>query len=413
MVASAYLLLVTRREKAHGKYPVKLRVVYQRKPKDFTINLDLTKEEYAGASSERPKKEHRASAIKMNEAIVKANAILNSIGVFTFQKFEDAFYGKLKDASDIYLLFDDYIGMLNNEQRIKTAICYAASKNSFKRYKNNLGLYDITTSFLKEYHNAHVQRVVDGVKIGLSDTTIGIYVRSLRVVYNYAISLGIIKRDESYPFGKRQYVIPASRNVKKALTIDEVKLIYNYDAVKGSPEDKARDFWMLSYLCNGINFKDICLLQNKNIDGNMLRFVRAKTKNTTRGNQSTISCHLSTQAQNIIDKWRGEDQRPEAYLFLILSTNDDATTKVKKIAQLIQTTNKYMKRISSDTGISRVATTYFGRHSAATILKRSGASIQQIQEALGHQNASTTQKYLDSFDDNSKKDLADSLSTFL
>jgi len=34
--------------------------------------------------------------------------------------------------------------------------------------------------------------------------------------------LGVIKKDETYPFGKRKYIIPASRNVKKALSLQEV-----------------------------------------------------------------------------------------------------------------------------------------------------------------------------------------------
>lgn len=96
--------------------------------------------------------------------------------------------------------------------------------------------------------------------------------RTLRSIYNYAISLGVIKRDESYPVGKRKYIIPAGRNTKKALTMQEVAMIYNHKTISGTPGDKAKDFWIFSYLCNGINFKDISLLQNKNIDSDMLRF---------------------------------------------------------------------------------------------------------------------------------------------
>ena len=66
-----------------------------------------------------------------------------------------------------------------------------------------------------------------------------------------------------------------------------------------------------------------------------------------------------------------------------------------------------------DVELGKVATTYYARHSAATILKRSGASIAQIQEALGHSTQSVTQSYLDSFDDDTKKNLANSLSSFI
>ena len=42
--------------------------------------------------------------------------------------------------------------------------------------------------------------------------------------------------------------------------------------------------------------------------------------------------------------------------------------------------------------------TYVARHSFATVLKRSGVNVAIISEALGHTSLSTTQFYLDSFD---------------
>lgn len=402
MFASSYLVLYTRRAKRDGKYPVKVRVVYQGLHHDYPIGLDLMQAEFDGATVERPRAPFKEIAAELTFQKNKAQSIIKDLKVFTFQKFEDAFYGRIKDASDLFPYFDEYIKALEKEERIKTASSYTTTRNSFKSFKSRISLYDITPSFLQNYQQ-------EMIKKGASTTTVGIYTRSLRSVYNYAISLGVIKRDENYPFGKRKFVIPASRNIKKALSVNEVAAIHSYQTIPFTPEDKAKDFWIFSYLCNGINFKDIALLKNKNIDGTMLRFIREKTKNTTQGNQNTISCYLSEPALRIIEKWRTKDKRPDAYLFSILDENDDAQTRVKKVAQFIKNTNKYMKRISISAGVSREATTYYSRHSAATILKRSGASIQQIQEALGHQSSATTQKYLDSFDDDSKKELANSL----
>ena len=42
--------------------------------------------------------------------------------------------------------------------------------------------------------------------------------------------------------------------------------------------------------------------------------------------------------------------------------------------------------------------TYVARHSFATVLKRSGVNIALISESLGHTSLSTTQYYLDSFE---------------
>jgi hypothetical protein len=43
-------------------------------------------------------------------------------------------------------------------------------------------------------------------------------------------------------------------------------------------------------------------------------------------------------------------------------------------------------------------TTYVARHTYATVLKRSGVNIAIISESLGHSDLSTTQIYLDSFE---------------
>ena len=312
MIPTSQLLLLNRRPKKNGKFPVKIRIIYNRNYKDFPIGVDLDQNEFDKATAKNVKKEFRKVAIKLSSKIAKANKIISDIPIFTFKKFEDDFYGRVKDASDIFPYFDEYISILNNEGRIKTAESYMTAKNSINRFRKKMGFFDITPYFLNTYQSYQLER-------GISETTIGIYMRTLRSVFNYAISLGVIKKDENYPFGKRKYIIPAGRNIKKAFNMEDVSKIYNYHSITGTPEDKARDFWILSYLCNGINFKDICQLKNKNIDGAMLRFVRAKTKNTTRGNQILISCHLSKPAKNIIAKWRNEDQDDESYLLSLRS----------------------------------------------------------------------------------------------
>jgi len=97
----------------------------------------------------------------------------------------------------------------------------------------------------------------------------------------------------------------------------------------------------------------------------------------------------------------------------ILEEGDDSAAIISKVGQFIKNTNKYVKFIGKELGIEKKVTTYSSRHSAATILKKSGASIHKIQEALGHQSMATTQKCLDSFDDDAKVEVAKSLTSFL
>ena len=60
--------------------------------------------------------------------------------------------------------------------------------------------------------------------------------------------------------------------------------------------------------------------------------------------------------------------------------------------------NKNLETLSKMAGIKTHLTTYVARHTYATVLKRSGVNIALISESLGHSDLSTTQIYLDSFE---------------
>ncbi len=69
-------------------------------------------------------------------------------------------------------------------------------------------------------------------------------------------------------------------------------------------------------------------------------------------------------------------------------------------------------RIGERLKIEKKITTIVSRHSFSTQLKRSGATTEYIQEALGHTDKKTTENYLDSFGKEIKKQYADMLVSF-
>lgn len=68
-----------------------------------------------------------------------------------------------------------------------------------------------------------------------------------------------------------------------------------------------------------------------------------------------------------------------------------------------------MTRIGEALKLAIPVKTYVARHSFATAMKRSGASTEFISESLGHGDLRTTVTYLDSFEDNVKRDFAHAL----
>ena len=149
-------------------------------------------------------------------------------------------------------------------------------------------------------------------------------------------------------------------------------------------------------------------MKYKNIDfaNENITFFRAKTERTSTVNIKPITIVLLSEIKVIIDRWGNQPQYPDNYVFPILKANYSVEQQHARIKQTVKDINKYIDRIAKSVGITKKITTYTARHSFSTVLKRSGASIEFISESLGHSNIRTTESYLDSFEDDMKKEFA-------
>jgi integrase/recombinase XerD len=227
-----------------------------------------------------------------------------------------------------------------------------------------------------------------------------------------AIEDGCMKM-EDYPFGKRRYQIPTGKNIKKALSKEEISLIYNYKAISQTWWQKGKDFFLFSYFACGMNMKDILQLKYENIDGDFIRFTRAKTQNTNRTALKPISVPLTSEMLEIINRWKNVSNNPNDYVFDVLKKGLEPARERSIIQQFTKMVNRYIDLIAKDVGIKRKVTTYYARHSYATIMKKGGASTEFISESLGHTNIKTTSSYLDSFDDETKRQMHNILTGFI
>jgi integrase len=159
----------------------------------------------------------------------------------------------------------------------------------------------------------------------------------------------------------------------------------------------AKYYWIFSYLCNGINLKDICLLKWKNIDGDYLLYERAKTSRTKR-EKKPIIVSLKPEEKAIISRSGLPSLSPDSYVFPHLSKGMTPERERDVIKQLTKNINNNMKKIATELKINKEVTTYFARHSFATVLKNSGASISYISEAFDHSSEKVTQSYLAGLD---------------
>ncbi len=391
------------RPNAEGKCLIKLNIYAKPDKKRYGTGQHVTPEEWEKLNSKNLKnKDLQEIRKELKSAETKANKIIEKINPFSFIIFEEMFFNNVSRShtKNLKSWFEKYIKELKDNGQIGTGNAYTTTMNSINGFKKGLNLQDITPLFLKSYE----KQLLDEKK---SVNTISMYMRQLRAILNQAITAGALPA-EMYPF--RKYEIPSGRNVKKALSENDIKKLFNHKP-EMADEEKALDFWIFSYLCNGMNFADIIELKPEDIKGNLLQFVRQKTKRTKKKDLRPIKVGLTPRAFEIIEKWKSTDEK-NPYLFPILEPDLSPVTVKHRCKRFIKWVNKRMENVQSALEIDQKLGTYVARHSFSTMLKRKGISSDFIKESLGHSSLVTTENYLDSFTDDVKLEYANLLTDF-
>ncbi len=412
MQVTTTIILEKRKQGKDNTFPVKIRVTYNRQSHYYTIRdsknkaIYLTDNDYTKVMGDRPRDKYKEVRLLLNANEEKAIKVIKEMPVFTFNTFESKFFGKSENNIDVISCMKNKAQLLRAEGRISTAVSYECAMNSLIKHidKEHLEFESITIPFLNEYEKAML-------KDGNSLTTIGIYLRNLRAIFHEAEKKGLAKM-ALYPFGKDKYTIPGGRNVKKALTHKEVGLIANYEIKDGTSTHRYRDYWLFSFLCNGMNVKDMAFLKYGSISGDVITFVRAKTQRETKGNLKHITLVITKEIGKIIDRWGNNPKTSNNYIFPILVEGLTAEQEYARIQQTTKLINKYIGDIAEAVGVSNKVTSYTARHSFATVLKRSGASLEFISESLGHNSLTTTESYLAAFEIEEKRKWAERLTQF-
>lgn len=410
---SISIYLDTRRVKANGKFPVKLRVFlkHPRTQKFYPTKYELTEQEFntilTGKRLNDDQKEIKADLKGLEN---KAYKFSSSVNTFSFEEFESTLFSNSGELDDVFSIYERIINKLQALDKVSSAESYSLSLTSIKRFLEHkyhktpitFSFRQITPDLLKLYEKYMLSK-------NKSLTTIAIYLRCLRAVFNYAIDNKIIDKD-FYPFGKKKYQVPAPKGVKKALSKDQLGLLFH--AIPATPEQaRAKDFFFFSYACNGINFKDIANLVFRNYNGETITFYRAKTAGTNR-DQAAVNIYLNEFSKAVIAKYGNKRNSPDDYIFNIVDHSQSAIEQRKQLKNFIRLINQHFSNFAKANGINENVSTYTARHSFATNAIRSGASIEFVSEALSHSNIKTTQEYFAGFENEVKRDISNKLMEF-
>ena len=303
---------------------------------------------------------------------------------------------ELKTVKQFY---QELIEQYKANEKCGNRLIYKSSYNSINVFTNGnleIPFSAIDVAWLNKYEKWLRSK-------GNKETTMSLMFRTLRSAYNKAIENKCARKSD-YPFNDYK--------ISKFDVSTEKRAIAKADVLKFSTDVRpigkrqyvqlSKDIFIFSYLCGGINFTDIANLTKDNIiEGKRLHYIRQKTG-------KLIKLGLSEEALKIIKRYAVESKY---YLFPILNAQLHKTPlqKQNRIHKMLGKVNKNLKLLAAQLGVEANLTTYVARHSFASVLKKSGVNIALISEALGHSDLTTTQIYLDSFDneqiDNAMKNL--------
>lgn len=209
---SASIYHDTCRQKTNNLYPLELRIYHNLETRLYpferflkaypTLKTEITKEDFENQFlAAKPRGDYKALKIEIGKIQTDAQKIIDDLKDFDFDKFEKKVFRETYSSNDVFYYYNSKIQDLNSEERISTASNYNCSLNSLRKFwetksktAKELPFQKISVQFLNEYEKwMHLNNN--------SETTIGIYLRPLRAMFNQAIEDKLIDKD-NYPFGK-------------------------------------------------------------------------------------------------------------------------------------------------------------------------------------------------------------------
>lgn len=195
-----------------------------------------------------------------------------------------------------------------------------------------------------------------------------IHFRNIRAVFNYAIDNEITA---AYPF--RKFKLKYEETRKRSMSVESLRKIMTAGI---EPHlEKYRDFFMLSFYLIGMNVVDIC--NATGITDGRLQYRRAKT-------HKLYSIKLEPEAAAIISKYAGE-----RHLLNYLDHHKSYRTFYNCLVRGLNSVKVALNSI--DDGITfQELTTYWARHTWATIASDLDIPDATIAAALGHSYGNST-----------------------
>lgn len=369
-MATVKFYLDIRRAKKDGTYPVKLNV-YHNKQIIVATQLSAFEDEWNGNEYSTKARNYKARNIVAREIINKAENV-----IFMLEQ-----EGKLKQTTDTALkkMIEDAIST-KVEKADRNFIYYLDEFVAKKNNSNTKSVYENTRVKLMEYDPKCTFDSMDKKWLekferwmqdsGMKVNSYGIHFRNIRAVFNYAI-------DEEYttlyPF--RKFKIKKEETRKRCLTVEQLRILRDYPC-----EDyqvRYRDMFMLMFYLIGVNASDLFLAKKTDVVNGRLEYKRHKTS-------KLYSVKIEPEAMEIINRYSGKGE----YLLNIMDDYSNYKDFLHRMGialkQIGELERKGLGGKKDRKPLFPELSSYWSRHTWATLASEREIPIETISKALGH-----------------------------
>lgn len=419
--ATVNIVYYTHKTLADGSHPFVVRITKDRKNRWISTGISLQpqfwnkdKNTFRKSVPDEKRKELEASLRKWKDKYTDA---AESLAEADEQHDVKAVAAKVTSerlttrAFKLLSYFDELINQFDRTGNVGNKRVYKDVQNALRRFigeGQDIPFDAVTVKFCNQWETRMKSDAV-------TDSTLSVRFRTLRAVLNKAIANGYAK-PTAYPFARNsaethKFQIGKfnTKTTKRAISKADIRKIEAYQppqdagkyvALRNTQErlQLAKDLFLFSYYCGGINFVDMAALKWSDVGMDLdnkprLSYIRQKTG-------GKFSLRLMPVVLAILDRYKPENVPTTSYIFPILNTtlHTTPTQRQNRCGKIMGQVNLDLKTIGAAVRIETTLTTYVARHSFATALKRSGVATAVISEAMGHSDERTTQIYLSEFE---------------
>jgi integrase len=390
---------------ANGEHPLMLVITQNRKRKYVSLGHSCLAK-YWNFDKEEPKISHPDRQLILHLINTKVGELQRTVlehKAFEMPMSADILVEgllKARETTELLDFIESIIEQKKTQNKIGNANVYADLLRVLKRFlptNRTLLFEEVDHAFLNKLETHFRSR-------NLTESSMSVYFRTLKAVFNKARNEGVIP-ETLYPFGKFKTTKFNTETRKRAITKVEINQVRDFDASASTKLQLAKDIFMFSYYCQGINIADIAHLKWMNISNDRLYYKRMKTK-------KEFSIRLIEPALAILEQYKPVTLGAmEDYIFPILERTFHLSPQQKdyRIQKVTGQSNKYLKEIGLHLRFDFPLTTYVARHSFATVLMNAGVSVSKISQAMGHKSESITYTYLKSFENAEIDEILDKL----